>query len=169
MKEPVALPDTGGTDPTDPIDPIDRLAVLAAALPGAVVRQRRVAAPFDAVWGVVADLEGATPRYEPGVARVRVTERRGEFLRVLVRDAVGHEESMDARLRPGWCLMQSATLVVAFAARRLGDETLLAHLEHRRVPGLEPDPSGPDDRRAALAKIDRELRAIERLATHQGR
>ena len=35
MNDPVALPD---------IDPIDRLAILAAALPGAAVGQRRIAA-----------------------------------------------------------------------------------------------------------------------------
>jgi hypothetical protein len=94
-------------DPVAPgdIDPIDRLAILAAALPGAAVRQRRIAAPFGAVWGVIADMEHATPRYEPGVARVRVIEQSGEFLRLLVQDTAGREETMDARLRPGWCLM----------------------------------------------------------------
>ena len=101
MNDPVALPD---------IDPIDRLAILAAALPGAAVRQRRIAAPFDAVWQVIADVEHATPRYEPDVARVRVIEQRGELLRLLVQDTAGREEAMDARLRPGWCLMQSATV-----------------------------------------------------------
>ncbi|WP_433178364.1 hypothetical protein [Actinoallomurus sp. CA-150999] len=160
MNDPVALPD---------IDPIDRLTVLAAALPGAAVRQRRIAAPFDAVWQVIADLEHALPRYEPGVAHVRVIERRGEYLRLLVQDTAGHEDAMDARLRPGWCLMQSATVVVAFAARRLGSETLLAHLEHRRAQASLPSESRPHDRRAALAKIDQELHTIERLATHYGR
>jgi hypothetical protein len=119
VNDPVALGD---------IDPIDRLAILAAALPGAAVRQRRIAAPFDAVWGVIADMEHATPRYEPGVAHVRVIEQSGEFLRLLVQNTAGREETMDARLRPGWCLMQSATVVIAFAARRLDCETVLAHL-----------------------------------------
>ena len=100
------------------IDPIDRLTILAAALPGAAVRQRRIAAPFEAVWQVIADLEHATPRYEPSVAHVRVIERHGQLLRLLVEDTRGREETMDAKLRPGWCLMQSATIVVAFAARR---------------------------------------------------
>ncbi|TCO59842.1 SRPBCC family protein [Actinocrispum wychmicini] len=159
MNDPVGLPD---------IDPIDRLAVLAAALPGAVVRQRRVAVPFDAVWQVIADLENATPRYEPGVAQVRIVERRGEHLRLLVQDASGLEDTMDARLRPGWCLMQSATIVVAFAARPLGNETLLAHLEHRRGQTPTPGPGGSHRRHAAYAKIDQELRTIERLATHHG-
>ncbi|MGH3170519.1 MAG: hypothetical protein ACRDN0_32150 [Trebonia sp.] len=173
MNDPVALP---GIDPIDPIDPIDRLAILAAALPGAAVRHRRIAASFDAVWQVIADMEHATPRYEPAVARVRVIERRGEFLRLLVQDTAGGEDTMDARLRPGWCLMQSATIVIAFAARRLDGSTLLAHLEHRRVQVPASGRGGPDDRRAvfggsgdrraALAKIDEELRTIERLATH---
>jgi hypothetical protein len=151
------------------IDPVDRLAILAAALPGAAVGQRRIAAPFDAVWRVIADLEHATPRYEPGVAQVRVIEQHGELLRLLVQDTDGHEETMDARLRPGWCLMQSASVVVAFAARRLGRETLLAHLEHRRTQTPLPRPGQPHDRRAALAKIDRELHAIEKLAARCGR
>ena len=155
MNDPVALPD---------IDPIDRLAILAAALPGAVVGQRHIAAPFDAVWRVIADLEHATPRYEPGVANVRVIERHGELLRVLVEDTDGREEAMDVKLRPGWCLMQSATVVVAFAARRLGRQTLLAHLEHRRLQTPMPRRSQPYDRGAALAKIDQELRTIETLA-----
>jgi hypothetical protein len=160
VNDPVAHPE---------IDPIDRLAILAAALPGAVVGQRRIAAPFEAVWQVIADLEHATPRYEPGVAQVRVIERRGEFLRLLVQDTAGREDAMDARLRPGWCLMQSATIVIAFAARRLGSETLLAHLEHRREQTPAPEPSASHHRRAALAKIDEELHTIERLATHDGR
>jgi hypothetical protein len=160
MNDPVALPD---------LDPIDRLAILAAALPGAAVGQRRIAAPFDAVWQVIADLEHAVPRYEPGVAHVRVIEQRGELLRLLVQDTDGREDAMDARLRPGWCLMQSATVVVAFAARRLGSETLLAHLEHRRAHTPLPHWSQPHDRRAALAKINQELHTIERLATHHGR
>ncbi|MEQ4724248.1 hypothetical protein [Nonomuraea sp. B19D2] len=157
MNEPVARPD---------IDPIDRLAILAAALPGAVVGQRRIAAPFEAVWQVIADLEHATPRYEPGVAQVRVIERRGEFLRLLVRDTAGREDAMDARLRPGWCVMQSDTIVIAFAARRLGGETLLAHLEHRRGRTPAPGPHESQVDRAALAKIDQELHTIEKLATH---
>jgi hypothetical protein len=155
MNDPVALPD---------IDPIDRLTILAAALPGAAVGQRRIAAPFDAVWGVIADLERATPRFEPGVARVRVIEQSGQLLRLLVQDTDGREETMDARLRPGWCLMQSATTVIAFAARRLGSETLLAHLEHQRVPAAMRHRSGSHYGPAVISKIDRELLAIEMLA-----
>jgi hypothetical protein len=152
------------------IDPVGRLAILAAALPGAAVRQRRIAAPFDAVWHVVADLEHATPRYEPSVARLHVTSRHGQHLQLVVERADGREETMQARLRPGWCLMQSATTVVAFAARQLDNsQTLLAHLEHRRVPGRLPGPGRPPGRRSWLARIDEELRVIERLATEDRR
>jgi hypothetical protein len=151
------------------IDPMDRLAILAGALPGAVVRRRQITAPFDAVWRVIADLEQATPRYEPSVAHVRVIERHGEFLRLLVEDIAGHEETMDAKLRPGWCLMQSATVVVAFAARPVRSQTLLAHLEHRRVQTPLPSQSRSRYRRAAEAKIDQELEAIERLAAQGGK
>jgi hypothetical protein len=151
------------------IDPVDRLAILAAALPGAVLRQRQIPAPFDAVWRVVADLEQATPRYEPFVAHVRVVERHGEFLRLLVEDTAGREETMDAKLRPGWCLMQSATIVVAFAARPVGGQTLLAHLEHLRVGTPLPSQSRSSSQRAAEAKIDQELQTIERLAAQGGK
>jgi hypothetical protein len=150
------------------IDPVDRLAILAAALPGAAVAQRRIAAPFDAVWRVIADLEHATPRYEPGVAHVRVIEQRGELLHLLVQDTTGREHAMDARLRPGWCLMQSDTVVIAFAARRLGSQTLLAHLEHERPQAPMPRGGQSHDRGAALAKIDQELRTIETLAVQNG-
>lgn len=159
MTEPAARPGR---------DPVDRLAILAAALPGAVVRQRRMAAPFEAVWSVIADLENATPRYEPGVAAVRITQRHGEFLQLVAQDAAGREAAMEARLRPGWCVMQSATLVVAFAARRIEAGTLLAHLEFRRPRSREAGRTPPGrrrpDRRAAAAKVDRELRTIELLA-----
>lgn len=131
--------------------------------------RRMVAAPFDAVWQVIADMEHALPRYEPDVAYVRVIERHGQFLRVLVQDTDGREEVMDARLRPGWCLMQSATVVVAFAARRLGNQTLLAHLEHRRGESPLSDQSRPRYCRTAEAKIDQELQAIEQLASQDGK
>ena len=147
------------------IDPIHRLTILAAALPGAAVRQRRIAAPFEAVWRVIADLEHSTPRYEPGVTRVRLTHRHGQLMQLAVTHSDGREEPATATLRPGWCLMQSATAVVAFAAIPIGGETQLAHLEHRRGPAPAPGPSRARQRRAALAKIDQELHAIERLAT----
>jgi len=60
--------------------------------------------------------------------------------------------------------MQSETIVIAFAARRMGSHTLLAHLEHLRRKTPTPRPGQPQSRAAALAKIDQELRTIENLA-----
>ncbi|MEU8899360.1 SRPBCC family protein [Nocardia sp. NPDC048505] len=137
---------------------------MAADLPGAVVGTRLIRASFEAVWSVVADLEHATPRYEPGVASVRIIEERGESLRLLVRDSEGREAAMTARLRPGWCVMQSSTVVIAFAGRAVEGGTMLAHLEFRREqPGDAT--GGSRDPCATLAKIDHELHVIEQLAT----
>lgn len=150
------------------IDPVDRIAILAAALPGAVLRQRRIAAPFETVWHVIADLENSTPRYEPAVAQLRVIERHGELLRLMVRGNGGRQEMMDAKLRPGWCLMQSDRIIVAFAARQVGSQTLLAHLEQQRVQTSQAGHASQNEsryHRTAEAKIDRELETIERLAT----
>jgi hypothetical protein len=157
-------------DPPGPVelDPIARLRVLAAGLPGAVVSQRQIPVPFAAVWQVIENLEHATPRYEPEVAQVRITARHGEQLRLLVGYTDGRTEAMDAKLRPGWCLMQSATAVVAFAARPSGDGTLLAHLEHLRLPAGAADHWPQHHRRAAHAKLDQELRTIEQLASQPG-
>jgi hypothetical protein len=63
--------------------------------------------------------------------------------------------------------MQGSSFVIAFAARRVDGETLLAHLEYRRAPSTAPG-QPESSRRAALAKIEDELRTIERLAIGQG-
>jgi hypothetical protein len=145
------------------LDPVSRLAVLAAALPGAVVARRRIPAPLADVWELVVDFEGWTPRYERGVAGVRVLERDGERLKLVVVLADGRAESMDVRLGAGWCLMQSPTTVVAFAARPEGAGTLLAHLEAARG---DPSPGeSPTHRARRRAKLGRELRTIQRLVS----
>jgi hypothetical protein len=61
--------------------------------------------------------------------------------------------------------MQSPTIIIAFAARPLNSQTVLAHLEHRRGAAPIPGPGGSRQRRAARAKIDQELHTIESLAT----
>jgi hypothetical protein len=65
--------------------------------------------------------------------------------------------------------MQSAILVIAFAARPVDGETLLAHLELWRGPAAAASPGPPAVAPAALAKIDQELRTIERLVIDYGR
>jgi hypothetical protein len=158
------------SDPLEPtrIDPVDRLAILAAALPGAAVRQRRIAAPFDAVWRVIEDLENAAPRYERDVSRVQILHSHGQTMHLLIGYSAGGEETMDVKLTRGWCLMQSATFIAAFAARPLGSETMLTHLEHRRSGTWPPGQGRSLNRRAAYTKIDQELRTIETLASRAG-
>jgi hypothetical protein len=149
-----------GPPPAHHLDPVTRLRVLAAALPGSVVVEREIPLPFAAVWRVVADLERLVPRYEAAVAGVRILERQGERLRLRVTLAAGLEEEMDARLTPGWCLMQGPSAVAAFAARPTGAGVLLAHLEHVRTRPMGRGRS----RRAARDRLVRELEVIEELA-----
>ncbi|MPY95552.1 MAG: hypothetical protein GEV08_21590 [Acidimicrobiia bacterium] len=147
--------------PSEPLDPVVRLHVLAAALPGAVVAERVLAAPFDRVWRVVTDLEAMTPRYERNVSAVEVVDRQGERARVIVTLRGGHSDAMDARILPGWCLMHSESTVVAFGARPMGPETVLAHLEFHRRSSVQP--GGPPSDEAA-SKLVLELDTIELLA-----
>lgn len=149
--------------PPAPIDPVARIHVLAAALPGAVLLERYIRAPFRSVWDVVADLEHMAPRYERGLRGVRIVERQGVRLRLSVSFERGGEQPVHARMWPGWCLMQSSTAVAAFAVRPSGDGTLLAHLEHLR----EPAPGPPAD--AWSAKLYDEVATIERLALDASR
>ncbi len=135
--------------------------MLAAALPGAVVAERAVAAPFDQVWRVVVDLETMAPRYETNVTAIEVVERSHKRVRIVATLRGGHVEEMDVRIVPGWCLMQSQTVIIAFGARPAGSHTVLAHLEYMRnsesAPNLEPP-------HQAYETLLRELEAIENLA-----
>jgi hypothetical protein len=150
-----------GPIPDTRLDPVSRLHVVAAALPQAVVVQRRLRVSFSAVWNVVADLERYAPRFEAGLSAVRIVEREGVRLRLRVTFANGIEEAVEARLWSGWCLMQSSTDVAAFAARPVGDGVLLAHLEHRRQAAAR----ARLPRSLMRSKLKRELDAIERLAS----
>lgn len=136
------------------LDPVVRLRVLAAALPGSTLVTREIAAPLATVWAVVEDLERFSPLYEPAVADATAEERGGrKILHVTYEN--GLREDCVVRLATGWCLMQSPSVVVAFAARSTKTGTLLAHLEHWRSP-----------RQASFApsKLEGELLEIERLA-----
>lgn len=92
-------------------------------------------------------------------------EQRGELLRLLVQDTAGREDVMDARLRPGWCLMQSATVVVAFAARPWAARPCWPILNTSARSPRCPAKARHVTTAPALAKIDQELRIIETLAS----
>jgi hypothetical protein len=149
------------SDTAEPLDPVVRLHLMAAALPGAVVAERTLAAAFDRVWRVVTDFEAMTPRYESNVRAVELVERQGERARIAVTLRGGQVETMTARTLPGWCLMHSASTVVAFGARPVGHQTLLAHLELDRRSSSSPRREPSVDPRG---KLVRELDLIGLLA-----
>jgi hypothetical protein len=114
------------------LDPLARLRILSAALPGSVLAARHLRASFSATWRVIDGLERFTPEYERAVTGVRTVVDEGNRRRLVVTYYTGAREDFEVRLRPGWCLMQSPSAVVAFAARLSGRGTLLGHMEHSR-------------------------------------
>lgn len=149
--------------PTATLGPVRRLRVLGASIPGAVVRERLMGAPFDAVWAVAGDLEGGVPRFEPTVASARVVWRHGDRLTLETRSPARTVARFDVELRPGWCLMQEQgrRYLVGMAAEPDPDDpgrTRFAHLEGvPRGLGRLAVPL------VALA-VGNDLRGIERLA-----
>jgi hypothetical protein len=136
------------------LDPLARLDILAAALPGSTLVSREIGTPLASVWAVIEDLERFVPLYESAVIQaVGESEAGRRVLRVTYES--GLRETFVVRLAPGWCLMQSPSFVAAFAAASAERGTLLAHLEHWRLPGR---PS------VAASKLEGELMEIERLA-----
>ena len=122
------------TWPEARLDAIGRLRAVAAAFPGVVVEETVFDAPFDEVWGFVADLERSVADFDPTVGHVRIRERDGEHLRITSGPwARGPGLPFDVRLEPGFCLMQSTArlYLVGMAAVALGDgdRTRYAHAE----------------------------------------
>lgn len=121
--------------PVADLDPVRRLEVLAAAMPGARVVTRVLAAPFDHVWSVMSDLDGDLGRFQPDLGTVSVTSARGDRLEARARSRFGMRARFDVVLRPGWCWMQSRFILVGMAARPEGPGTLVALTGGVRVPG----------------------------------
>jgi hypothetical protein len=144
--------------PVAELDPVRRLTVLAAAIPGARVAERVVAAPFEEVWAVMSDLEGELGHFQPDLRHLRITRGDGERLEVLARSRWGMRARFDVLLRPGWCWMQSRFLLVGMAAQPDPAGTLVALTGGIRVPGraaLVPVLVGLANRRAADRLADR--------------
>ncbi|MFG2822723.1 hypothetical protein ACGFX4_25210 [Kitasatospora sp. NPDC048365] len=117
--------------PVADFDPVRRLRVLAATVPGASLHEAVLAEPFERVWEVAADLEGALPRWLPDIRTVRANADATEAL------IVGHSRlraRFDVRLEPGWCLMQSRFVLGGMAARPDGEGTRFAFLGTLRLP-----------------------------------
>jgi hypothetical protein len=125
------------TTPTWPaveLDAIRRLRVLAAAVPGAVVAEATLDAPFDQVWAVAGDLESELPRYLRDVRSFHITRAAGERLEADARGYAGLRARFDIVIRPGWCVMRSRFLLGAMAATADGDRTRFAFLTAVRIP-----------------------------------
>jgi len=147
--------------PVAGLDPVRRLTVLAAAIPGATVATRVLAAPFEDVWAVMGDLESELGRFQPDLHRVTVTRTDGTRLEAVARSRFGMRARFDVVLEPGYCWMQSRFLLVGMAARPDPDGTLVALTGGLRVPGraaLVPLLVGSTNRRA----IDRLARRLSR-------
>ncbi|HLM62973.1 MAG TPA: hypothetical protein VK306_01635 [Acidimicrobiales bacterium] len=132
---------TGAPWPVAGLDRIARLRALAAGLPGSVLREQVLDAPFDDVWGFVGDIERSVPAFDRNVARLAIDDRDGDRLRGRAwAPHVPVPFRYDMVLRPGWCWMTTRpTLhVVGMAAEPDGERTRYAHLEALVVAGPPP-------------------------------
>lgn len=120
--------------PVAELDPIRRLHILAAAVPGAIVTETVLDAPFERAWAVAADLEHELPRYLPDVRTFTIIRRDGEQLEARARGYAGLRARFDIVLRPGWCIMRSRFLLGGLAAVAEGDHTRFAFLGGVHVP-----------------------------------
>jgi hypothetical protein len=137
------------------LDPIRRLRILAAMHPGCALAEALLDAPFDAVWAITSDLENGVRRYEPTVKYVHIVQHRGDRIILTAGDVRGRRHTFHAILRPGWCWMQSGSLLVGMAARAEHERTRIAHLEGSRAPlGEPPNPQLEHKLHAELARIE---------------
>ena len=121
--------------PVAELDAVRRLRVLASAR-GGLYAEGAIAAPFERVWAVAADLEGELPRYLPDVRFLRITATTGDRLEADARGRLGLRALFDGVLRPGWCVLQSRFLIGGIAAVPDGQASRVAFLGSFRVPGL---------------------------------
>ena len=125
------------TWPTASLSPTARARALAAGIPGVVLQEGTLDAPFAEVWGFIADLERSVPAFDDAGARLEVVERDGTRLRIHTRASwrmAGLPLDFDVDLEDGWCWMVSRPrlYVVAMAAEPDPAEpgrTRYAHLE----------------------------------------
>jgi hypothetical protein len=117
---------------------VARLRALAAGLPGVVLDERTMEAPYERVWDYFADMEHSIPEFDRQVTAFRILDRDGNRLRAQVRSAgLPLWLNLDVDLEPGWCwmVMRPALYVVGFAAEPDEGRTRFAHLEGYIVPG----------------------------------
>lgn len=118
--------------PTARMDPLGRLRALGAGLPGVVMQERLIDAPFRDVWGFVSDLETSVPEFDREVSRVRIVRADGERLRIHTWAAgVPVPLPFDVTVRDQmlWMVSSPRFYVVGMAAIPDGQRTRFGHLE----------------------------------------
>ena len=112
---------------------IARLQILAAAHRHAAYVETVIDRPFRSLWDEVADIEKSVPTFDATVHRLTVTERTnsGAPLRATATPFLfPFPIALNIDLRSGWCLMNSRSYMVGFAAEPLTETTTrYAHLE----------------------------------------
>lgn len=126
--------------PTVELDPVRRLRVLAAAGRHRIYAERVFPGSFGQVWSVAADLEGELPGLITGLRSFSVTPAAPGSDRLHGRavSVLGHREQFDVVLRPGWCLMQSRTVVGGMAAVEESGGVRFALFGGVRLRGIDP-------------------------------
>ncbi|WP_329404968.1 hypothetical protein [Streptomyces melanogenes] len=120
--------------PTIDLDPVRRLHALAGGIRGAHVTEAYIEAPFEQVWALLGDLEGAFGQVVPDMERLRVVRRQGERVEALARSKYGMRARLRGVQRPGWCWLQSRFLLLGVAATPDGPGTRVAFTGGVRLP-----------------------------------
>ncbi|MGW8886628.1 hypothetical protein [Streptomyces sp. NPDC055749] len=94
-----------------------------------------MAAPYDHVGALLADLEGDFGRIAPDMRGLRVVRRDGVRVEAVARSKYGMRARLCGEQRPGWCWLQSRFLLLGVAASPEGDGTRVAFTGGVRVPG----------------------------------
>ncbi|QKW20209.1 SRPBCC family protein [Kitasatospora sp. NA04385] len=141
------MPESSGTTwPTAELGPLRRLRVIASTARNPVCATRRFDVPPERLWEVVSDLERELPQLLPGVRSFTpeagerpddgaVGGAAGGRFRAVAVSRLGHRETFEVLLAPGWCLMQSRVLLGAMAAEPEDGGTRFGYLSAFRLPG----------------------------------
>lgn len=84
--------------PTADLDPVRRTRVLASALPSGAYGELRVEAPFDRVWGYLADLDRSVPDLIGFIRRFEL----GADGSAVATGLAGNRGRFAVELREGW-------------------------------------------------------------------
>jgi hypothetical protein len=118
--------------PVADLDPVRRMRVLASALPSGAYGELRVEAPFERVWGYLADMDRSIPEL---IGFIRRFELRTDGS-ALATGLLGNRGRFAVDLRDGWCVMQDRFVVGGFAAVADGEGTLVAGCGAVRTAGI---------------------------------